>query len=63
MATNPDELGALAYTVYADTVGHRAVNGDQLPDWSGLDDRVQGAWRAAAHAVQLKITRDQEEGA
>ncbi|MFC8676666.1 hypothetical protein ACFUEN_28775 [Streptomyces griseorubiginosus] len=57
MACDPHELGAVAYTVYAEAVGGRAVNGDQLPTWDGLSSRIQNAWAAAADAVQIAAER------
>ncbi|MEW2164431.1 hypothetical protein AB0912_15765 [Streptomyces sp. NPDC007084] len=56
MASDPHDLGHLAYTVYSDAVGHKDVRGGPLPAWHHLSETIQTAWGAAAHAVQLRVT-------
>lgn len=48
------ELAALtAYEAYRMEVGGKAVNGDDLPRWDGLPERLRVAWRIAADAAVM----------
>lgn len=49
--------GEIGYIAYADAVGWRAVNGDQLPQWADLPDRIRSAWDDASYAIVEAATR------
>ncbi|MFE7930757.1 hypothetical protein ACFU6S_18840 [Streptomyces sp. NPDC057456] len=51
MAKSPGELGRINYEAYSESVGHRSVHGEQLPEWPDLADHVRTAWVSAACAV------------
>ncbi|MBK3624902.1 hypothetical protein JHN59_08580 [Streptomyces sp. MBT49] len=59
MAKSPGGLGRINYEAYRESVGHRSVHGEQLPEWPDLADHVRAAWVAAARAV---LTADGEAG-
>lgn len=42
---------AAAYAAYSESVGGKAYNGDPLPKWDALPERIKTAWKAAAEAV------------
>lgn len=42
------QKGQRAYAAYADATGGKTHDGRDMPDWSGLGDKIQAAWIAAA---------------
>jgi hypothetical protein len=46
--TTPESRGQLAYTAYCRSVEFKAVNGDDLPVWADLPERIRQAWMKAA---------------
>ena len=42
------QKGQRAYQAYADATGGKTFDGRDMPDWSGLGDKIQAAWIAAA---------------
>jgi hypothetical protein len=50
---NDDRVGAArrAYTTYARTVDWTAVNGDPLPQWDNVSEKIQEAWIRAVATV------------
>lgn len=47
-STTPESRGQIAYTTYGKKVGFTAVNGDPMPLWDDLPERIQQAWISAA---------------
>lgn len=41
----------VAYEAYARSTGGKTFDGRDMPVWSGLGDKIQTAWVAAAGAV------------
>lgn len=39
-----------AYTAYCEAVGGKAFNGDDLPGWDGIPQKIKDAWYAAVNA-------------
>lgn len=54
--------GKVGYDAYADAVGWRAYNGDALPQWSDLPEKIRSAWDDAAYAIVEEATRIGETG-
>lgn len=52
---NEDEMGQLAYDTYKESVGGKAVNGDELPEYRNLPMHVLVGWIAAARAVATAV--------
>lgn len=52
-----------AYEAYARSTGGKTFDGRDMPPWSGLGDRIQAAWVAAAEAVvfSLRTSNGKEE--
>lgn len=44
-------MAKLAYGAYAQSVGFKAFNGDNLPDFDKLSDTIAAAWVSAVNAV------------
>lgn len=44
-------MARLAYSAYAQNVGNKAVNGDNLPTFDATPSTVQSAWVSAVNAV------------
>lgn len=49
------EAAHIAYTAYGETVRWRAVNGDRMPAFADLPERIQLAWIKAARAVRVHM--------
>lgn len=49
------ELGKAAYDGYAHAVGWKSVNGDLLPEWDQVSERLQLAWAIAAVSVARRV--------
>jgi hypothetical protein len=45
------DIGKIAYDAYAKSTGGLTYDGRVMPEWAALTDRIQQAWRDAAHAV------------
>lgn len=41
------KIAEAAYQAYAEAVSYKAFNGDNLPAWSDVDEKIQQAWIAA----------------
>lgn len=54
-ATVPALLGQVAFGAYRAAVGELTHDGNPIPRWDQLGDRVRGAWSAAAAAVDLAV--------
>lgn len=50
--TDQTELAKLAYDAYGEATDHKNYQGLPMPTWDDLGDAIQGAWIAAAQAVQ-----------
>lgn len=44
-------MAKLAYGAYGQTTGFKNFQGNPMPKWDDLGDTIQGAWVAAANAV------------
>lgn len=59
--------GEVGYNAYCDAVGWRAYNGDLLPQWADLPDRIRSAWDDASYAIveaaaRIGGTRERPDG-
>lgn len=54
MRLNPTELAQAAYRAYCGSVHGRSVNGEPLPEWDEMPERIRTAWEVAAEAVARK---------
>lgn len=57
---NSEVVAKLMYTVYCETVGGKAFNGDDLPDWNTFRNdpskqKQSDAWIAAAEAAMTLL--------
>jgi hypothetical protein len=52
---NEMDMAKAAYDAYKESVGGTAFNGDQLPEFSGLNLKITTAWLAAARAVATAV--------
>lgn len=52
---NEQDMGRLAYETYKQSVGGKAVNGDDLPAFENLPLKINVAWIAAARAVATEV--------
>lgn len=50
-------LARIAYTAYCAAVGFKAFNGDDLPEFAAVPERIQQAWIAAVQAVKAEVRR------
>lgn len=44
-------LARIAYDAYCESVGGKAFNGDNLPPFDDVPQRIKNAWLAAVNAV------------
>lgn len=49
------ELAQSAYAAYGETTDHQNYQGQPMPTWQDLGDRIQKAWIAAAGTVALDV--------
>jgi hypothetical protein len=49
------EDGRTAYTAYRDAVGGRAYDGQPIPGWDDLPDKVRTGWTAAGARVRASV--------
>lgn len=49
------DLGMLAYLAYGEYVGMVNFQGDPMPEWDDLPERIQRAWREAARRVEFTV--------
>ncbi len=52
MTETPESLAKVAYDAYCVAVGGKAFNGDGLPPFANVPERIQQAWIAAVAAVK-----------
>ena len=57
---NLEELAMAAYTAYGDYVEWRNYQGREMPLWTELGDKIQGAWMAAASRVAEQVTKAED---
>lgn len=55
MTETPESLAKVAYDAYCVSVGGKAFNGDDLPPFENVPERIQRAWIAAVVAVKEAI--------
>ena len=55
--------GEVAYAAYAEHTGGKTFDGRDMPSWTDLGERIQGAWEAASWAVLAKHTEGLTDGA
>jgi hypothetical protein len=55
MTDKQEQRGKLAYENYSFAVGGKAFNGDVLPKWDDLLERIKLAWAIAAKAVAEQV--------
>lgn len=55
MNETPETLAQVAYDAYCVAVGGKAFNGDDLPPFSAVPERIQQAWIVAVTAVADRI--------
>lgn len=56
-----DTLARVAYAAYGNSTGHLNYQGNPMPTWDELPERIRTAWIAAARAVcdeQLRLARE-----
>jgi hypothetical protein len=61
MLLDPRKLelaGRAAYEAYRIGVDGVAVNGDELPPWTGLKPKIRAAWRMAADAAVMIVEQE-----
>jgi len=54
-----NDIAAEAYEAYAEAVGHKAVNGDDLGPWKFLRLNIQAGWIAASRRAVKSVQREQ----
>lgn len=57
MAETTIPTGQIHYEAYAAHTGWKTFDGRDMPPWSQLGDRIQGAWQAAAAALGVDVER------
>lgn len=57
--TDTEDLARIAYDAYAQAVGGKAFNGDDLPPFAAVPERIQSAWLAAVTAVANQVREDE----
>lgn len=55
LRTTAAELAEIGYNAYVDVVGGVAFNGDTLPPFSDVPDRIEEAWIAAADSIRIAV--------
>jgi hypothetical protein len=54
----PMSLARTAYGAYCVAVGGKAFNGDDLPDFDSVPQRIQDAWVAAVSTVAVNLRKE-----
>lgn len=49
--TYEEDLAKLAYRAYGETTDFKNFQGNPMPAWEDLGERIQKAWIAAARAI------------
>lgn len=58
MTTQPgDGLAKVAYNAYTQAVDFKNFQGGPMPEWDHLGSATQSAWRAAAHAAAIEVSK------
>jgi len=57
--TDTEDLARIAYDAYAQAVGNKAFNGDDLPPFTAVPQHIQSAWFAAVTAVANRVREDE----
>lgn len=55
MTETPEPLAQVAYDAYCAAVGGKAFNGDDLPPFDAVPERIQRAWVVAVTAVAARL--------
>ncbi|GAA0494145.1 hypothetical protein Ade02nite_20640 [Paractinoplanes deccanensis] len=58
MNHNTFQLARIAYDAYCTAVGGKAFNGDDLPAFDDVPQRIKDAWIVAATAVADKVREE-----
>lgn len=53
-----EQLAETAYDAYCQSVGGKAFNGDDLPAFDKIPERIQAAWAVAVTAVAIRLRED-----
>lgn len=51
------QWGKVGYEAYGEQVGWKAYNGEAMPQWEQLPQRIQDAWHAAASAIEDAVLK------
>lgn len=49
----PEELAKIAYAAYGRTTDYKNYQGNPMPEWSDLTDKIREAWISASDAVAV----------
>lgn len=49
--TTRGSRGRLAYTAYCKAVGFKSIQGDDLPEFDGLPEKIREAWITSANVI------------
>jgi hypothetical protein len=52
------ELALIAYTAYGRVTDFKNFQGNPMPKWDELPEKIQGAWIASVQAVLIAIAED-----
>lgn len=52
----PEDLARIAYRAYCAAVDFKAFNGDDLPTFDAVPQRIKDAWIAASAAVANEVS-------
>lgn len=53
-----DDLGRKAYVAYGEEVAWTSYNGQHMPTWEVLPEKIKIAWIAAAQAIADHVRTD-----
>lgn len=59
---NDTELAKIAYQGYGETTGFKNFQGQPMPEWKDLGEKIQNAWIAAVGAVIDQLAEDNDAG-
>lgn len=57
--TTIDEYARIAYDAYSVAIGGKAFNGDDLPEFERVPEKIRDAWAVAVQAVIDRAVEDQ----
>lgn len=55
--TDIHDLAELGYTAYCAAVGNKAFNGDDLPTFDAVPQRIKDAWIVSALAIADRVRK------